>query len=300
MKKTDVSFITINYNSTKYTLELIKSIKEYTTLQYEVIVIDNNSKDSEVKELENELKNYNDVKLIKNSINCGFACANNIAAKEAKGKYLFFINSDTKLLNDASFYLYNFLEKDDTVALATAKIVGEDGGFSSSYKLFPSLTKELFGNFAARLFNNFPSNKIELKEPTEVEVISGACMFFREDIFRELNGFDEEFFLYCEEEDICKRVRELGKKIYFVPKAKIFHIGGGSSKQKEELLKEYYISYKHLIFKHFNYISANILYMKMKLKIKRRALKDSRYKSVLKALKNGLDKSESLRYRYTK
>jgi GT2 family glycosyltransferase len=297
--KPDISFITINYNSAPYTQKLIDSIiKETKGSSFEIIVVDNNSRKDDKDAISNYIQelSLNNISFLPNSQNCGFACGNMYGFTHAKGKYLFFINNDTELLNDAGTILKNFLKKNPNTALATAEIYGDNMQIASSYKLFPSLTKELFGNTVARLFNRFPSNKAKLKKATEVEVISGSCMFFERKLFETIEGFDENFFLYCEEEDISKRVWIAGKKVMFVPEAKIYHKGGGSAQQNFALLQEYYISYTYLIFKHFNPLTASLLYLLMVVKILRRSLKKKYYfKLFLQALQ-GFKKSQSLRY----
>jgi len=296
--KTEISFITINYNSSSYTIKLLTSILKNTTLKYEVIIVDNNSQEDDFKALKTFCNQYSKFKVIKNNINNGFAGGNMLGAFYASSKYYFFINNDTELLNDCSKIMKNYLDAHQIISLATAKVNDENGNFSSSYKLFPSLTKELFGNYVARKFskNNFPSNKIKLYEPTLVEVVSGSCMFFRADTFNEINGFDEKFFLYCEEEDISKRIWMHKKKVIFLPDAKIFHASGGSTKKSLAIEREYYISYKYLIYKHFNYLVASILYILQLLKLFRRSFKRKNgYKLFLFALK-GFKQKSSLRF----
>jgi len=299
----DISFITINYNSSSHTIELLKSIEKHTknTTHYEIIVVDNNSDAQDVLNLESFCKNNTKIKLIKNTINSGFASGNMLGVKnvDADSHYYFFINNDTKLLNDASTIMKTYLDTHQDISLATAKVNDENGNFSSSYKLFPSLTKELLGNSVARKLSkhNFPSNKIKLDKPTLVEVVSGSCMFFRASSFKEIGGFDTTFFLYCEEEDISKRVWNYGKKVIFIPDAQIYHKAGGSTTQSLEIKKEFYISYKHLIFKHFNLFSAYTLMFLQLFKLFRRSFKTKDgYKLFLFALK-GFDKKESLRYK---
>ena len=292
-KKPQVSFITINYNSSAYTLKLLESIKEHTSLAYEIIIVDNNSHNEDYDHLQQESKKYKNLKLIRNKTNCGFACANMIAFKESKGEYLFFINNDTQLLNDTAAILKEYLDKNPQVGLATAKIFDDKQKFHSSYKLFPSVTKELFGNSVARLFNKFPSNKTELQTETKVSVVSGSCMFFRRSVFEKIEGFDTHFFLYCEEEDISKRVWESGYEVYFIPQAHIYHKGGGSSDTKSyELLREYYISYIYLIKKHFNPFAYALLLLLMYTKILRRSLKNPQYKRLI----NDINPDKSLKY----
>lgn len=301
MKKIDISFITINYNSSDLTHELIKTILEFTSkeLSYEIIVVDNASRSDEVSKLESYLAGFENVILVKNKINSGFASGNMLGVNYASGEYYFFINNDTKFLNDAGMIMKKYLDTHQDIALATAKVNDEKGNFSSSYKLFPSLTKELLGNSIARKLSkqNFPSNKIKLEVPTLVEVVSGSCMFFRASTFCEIGGFDTAFFLYCEEEDICKRVWNNGKKVIFLPEAQIFHASGGSTKKSFEIEREYYISYKHLIFKHFGLLSATILLFLQLFKLFRRSFKrENGFKLFLFGL-NGFLSNTSLRYK---
>jgi len=302
MTKTTVSFITINYNSSSYTIELLKSIVKYTTINYEVIIVDNDSEEKDYKILEDYCSTNDNFKLIRNTINCGFACGNMFGAKNVTSKYLFFVNNDTKLLNDCAGILKDYLDTHQEISLATAKIYDQNSNFSSSYKLFPSLTKELLGNSVARKLskNNFPSNKTELHVATLVEVVSGSCMFFRASTFKELGGFDETFFLYCEEEDISKRVWNAGVKVAFVPQANIYHEAGGSTLKSFEIEREYYISYKHLIYKHFNFFQASTLYLLQLLKLVRRSFKRKNgYKLLLSGL-SGFKNDSSLKYKQTK
>jgi len=298
MTNIEVSFITINYNSSAYTIKLIKSIQKFTKLRHEIIVVDNDSKPDDYSNLQNSLSSFNNIKIIKNNINSGFASGNMYGVNFASGKYYFFINNDTQLLNNCAEILTSYLNENLSISLATAKIYDEKGHFSSSYKLFPSLTKELLGNSIARKVSkqNFPSNKMKLDKPTLVEVVSGSCMFFRATEFCKIGGFDTAFFLYCEEEDISKRIWDNGGKVIFLPDAEIFHESGGSTIQSTAILKEYYISYKHLVFKHFNLFESFILISLQIFKLFRRSFKRKNgYKLFLFSL-FGFRKKESLKY----
>ena len=270
-----VSFITINYNSSNYTIDLIKSIQKFTTLEYEIIVVDNNSKKEDYDKLESYVSENSKVQLIRNGTNEGFSSGNMLGVRYAKAEYFFFINNDTQLLNNATLFMAKYLDKNFNIALATAKVNDENGNFASSYKLFPSVIKELFGNSIARKFSkhNFPSNKIKLDKPTLVEVVSGSCMFFRAKDFIEIGGFDKNFFLYCEEEDLSKRVWNYGKEVVFLPDAEILHHSGGSTTKSFEIEREYYISYHILINKHFNTLSIILLRFLLLFKLFRRSFK---------------------------
>ena len=292
-----ISFITINYNSSSYTIELIKSINKYTSLEYEIIVVDNKSKIKDIDKLEDFISTNNYTRLVKNTTNEGFSSGNMLGVKYAKGEYFFFINNDTQLLNDTSLILTNYLDEHLTIALATAKVNDENGNFSSSYKLFPSLTKELFGNTIARKLSkhNFPSNKTKLEVPTLVEVVSGSCMFFRATYFQELGGFDTSFFLYCEEEDLSKRVWNYGKEVVFVPEAEILHHSGGSTVKSFEIEREYYISYHILLKKHFSLFHRIVLNFLLIFKLFRRSFKRNNSLKLLACALTGCHSRLSLR-----
>lgn len=293
-----ISFITINYNSSEYTLALLKSIKKYTSINHEIIIVDNCSRENDYMHLEDNIIKTTNIHLIKNTNNDGFSCGNMLGVKYAKGEYFFFINNDTELLNDTSLFMSNYLDHHLDIALATAKVHDENGNFSSSYKLFPSLIKEIFGNSVARKFskNKFPSNKIKLDKPTLVEVVSGSCMFFRAKDFNEIGGFDTNLFLYCEEEDLSKRVWDYGKKVVFLPEAEILHHIGGSSTKSFEMEREYYISYNILIRKHFGVLSVFILKFLLLLKLLRRSFKRENGLRLFLCQVSGCKKNKSLRY----
>lgn len=298
MKK-KISFITINYNSSIYTIELIKSINKYTSLIYEIIVVDNASNQIDYENLENFTKTNSQIKLIKNTSNEGFSSGNMLGVRYARGEYFFFINNDTELLNDTSLFLSQYLDIHLSVALATAKVNDENGRFSSSYKLFPSLIKELFGNSLARKFSkhNFPSNKVKLELPTLVEVVSGSCMFFRAIDFKVVGGFDTSFFLYCEEEDLSKRIWNAGKEVVFVPDAEILHHSGGSTKKSFEIEREYYISYNILIKKHFNIVIYTVLKFLLLTKLFRRSFKRKNGWKLFLCGLQGCTRATSLRFK---
>lgn len=296
-----ISFITINYNSSHHTNALVQSIIAHTSedVNYEIIVVDNASESDDYLHLLNTIGNLPQVSVIRNRINNGFAGGNMLGVNSAHGKYYFFINNDCQLLNDAGSIMKSFMDAHDDIAVVTAKVTDEKGHFSSSYKQFPSVIKQWFGNAVHRALSSksFPSNKVRLEIPTAVEIISGACMFFRAEDFNAIGGFDTIFFLYCEEEDICKRVWNNGKQIYFLPEAEVFHAGGGSSVRNIALEKEFYISYKLLIDKHFNYFARFFIKTALVFKQFRRIVTKRHGLSLFLFVASGAPIRDSLRYK---
>jgi hypothetical protein len=295
----DISFVTINYNSSSHTIELVKSIVCHTSLIFEIIVVDNASQAEDYSALKNYCDTVPQVTLVRNRINAGFASGNMLGVNYALGKYYFFINNDCKLLNDAGKILKDFLDQNAQCTLATGAIYDEKGGTSSSFKQFPHPTKQLLGNSVQRLFGakKFPSNKTTLTRPTEVEVCSGSCMFFRADGFCNLGGFDTSFFLYCEEEDICKRVWDKDGVVFYLPEAKIFHAGGGSSKENLLLEKEFYISYLLLFSKHYGQFQNCLLRLALLLKLFFRIFKRQHGLNIFLFVLGGAKAKHSLRYK---
>lgn len=296
----DISFITINYNSSDETLQLIRSIEKMTakTLKYEIIVVDNASDTEQFKMLE-PLENHAHITLIRSRINTGFAQGNMQGIQYAKGDYYFFINNDALLKNDAAFVLFAFMDQHPETALATAALYRSDGTTrTSSYKLFPSLIGKLLGNALSRKIGTieFPSNKTILHEPAKVEVVSGSCMFFRASVFDTLGGFDTHFFLYCEEEDISKRIWNAGYDVYVVPQAKVIHHEGASTQRDYAIEREYYISYHLLIRKHFNLPSALGMDFFLLFKLFRRSFRSINFLKLFFFVLRGSPFKESLRY----
>lgn len=295
----DISFITVNYNSSKETLELVRSIEKMTskTLTYEIIVVDNASEPEEFKLLE-PLENHAHIRLVRSRINTGFAQGNMLGIQYAKGEYYFFLNNDTLLKNDAASILFAFMNQHQETALATAALYRSDGTRTSSYKLFPSLMGKLFGNALSRKIGTvrFPSNKTILQEPANVEVVSGSCMFFRASVFDSLGGFDTHFFLYCEEEDISKRIWNAGYDVYVVPQARVIHHEGASTQKSYAIEKEYYISYHLLIRKHFSLPVALGMDLLLLFKLFRRSFRSVNFLKLFYFVLRGSPFKESLRY----
>jgi GT2 family glycosyltransferase len=122
-------------------------------------------------------------------------------------------------------------------------------------------------------------------------------MFFRRDVFCSIGGFDTVFFLYCEEEDICKRVWDFGKKVYFIPKAEVFHEAGGSTEKSFEIEREFYISYYHLLDKHFNLFERLLLKASLFVKLFFRIFKKKNGFKIFLAMFQCFSKKNSLRYK---
>lgn len=297
-----VSIITINYNSSLYTVKLVNSILENVSNlhDYEIIIIDNSSDSNDYENLVNKLPRNDKIRLYRNKVNNGFSGGNMDGYEKSNGKYLLFINNDCQCINDVVHPLVEFIENNSNVGLLTGKVRGNDGKYTGTHKLFPSLSKNLFGTRFARFFlkDKFISPKKAITKPTKVQVVSGAFMFFSRDVFENINGFDKKFFLYCEEEDISKRVWDFGKDVYMLPEPEIVHEHGGSMNDHSNDLKtEYYISYKKLIYKHYKKPYAVLMLLMTYLKLFKLFITGKGNASLFKAALMGFPERYSLRYK---
>lgn len=230
----DLSIIIINYKTSKLTVNCLSSIfKSKLKYNYEVIILDNNSQDNSKKII---TEKFPQVKYIQEKKNHGFAQGNNLAEKKATGKYLLFLNSDTLIYPDTLQKTLGRIASDDSVGILGPKILNKDKSLQRSVFRFPGLKlflAELLFLPNLRLFNDYRYFKYNKEK--NVNFVIGAFMLMPSALFRTLGGFDERFFMYAEETDLCLRVKKAKKQVLFYPGAKIIHLGGGSAKKLKNI-----------------------------------------------------------------
>ncbi len=236
-----VSIIIVNYNSQQTLGRCIDALYHHVSgIAYEIIVVDNASEPESVRFIK---ENYPRVKLIENTENKGFGAANNIGVRYATGDFLFFLNPDAILLDNAVLRFYRFLEEEmPDAASCGGNLIKENGELTTSYGNFPSLLQEWsdigFRRFYPQYYDkNLCLGKTCGKEtgPFRVPYITGADIFIRKNIFQKLGGFDENFFLYYEETDLYYRLQQAGYVTYILPEVKITHLEGPSMLKDGEL-----------------------------------------------------------------
>lgn len=246
----DVSVIIVNYNTRQMTCDCLHSIRMHTKdVNYEVIVVDNASTDGSVEHIKTH---FDGVRVISSDRNLGFGKANNKGALEARGKYLFFLNSDTLLLNNAIHFFYNYMERNKEVGAVGGILLNEQGQVSFSYNRFPSPRTEI--KYVLNKLFRRPTIPTLPSQPVSVDFISGADLFIPKVIFERLNGFDPEFFMYYEETDLQKRMAKIGLTRVIIPDVHIMHLDGGSFLQKGLTFKRFITSQKSMnyyILKHY-------------------------------------------------
>lgn len=236
----DISVIIVNYHSAKMVIDCINSIYEKTKgVSYEIIVVDNASGDGSVETLRDTFGEK--ITVISSSVNLGFGKANNLGARQATGKYLFLLNPDTLLVNNAMKILYDYLEEKPKVGVAGGNLFSPDMTPTPSFcRVFDDLHLEkkraswaaLLGDrICAKLHigQNRPMEEFNHTElPQKVAYIFGADMMLPRVLFEKIGGFDPDFFMYAEEEELTWRITELGYDVVCVPRAKIIHLEGAT------------------------------------------------------------------------
>lgn len=225
-----VSIIIVNYNSSKLINDCIATVISHTMQTvYEIIIVDNSTENLKEVITYSSLPN---VKLIQMNENVGFGLANNAGSEVAAGKYLFFLNPDTLLVNDAISILVEFMDAHLECGVCGGNLY--DVGMSptiSFRRTAPGVffeLNELLHLIPEKLLYGKSRNFNYHPYPVKVSHISGADLMIRKELFEELQGFSKDFFMYYEETDLCKRVIGKGKAVYSVPEAKIIHLEGGT------------------------------------------------------------------------
>jgi N-acetylglucosaminyl-diphospho-decaprenol L-rhamnosyltransferase len=232
----ELSIVIVNWNSADYVMACIRSIREQTSsVRYEIIVVDNASFDGCGERLAQE---HPGVIFLQSPYNLGFAEANNLGAKHAKGFVLLFLNPDTELQDRAIERLYTKFKRLDDAGIVGCRLINSDGSLQTScVQSQPTLFNQILDADILRRW--FPKaaiwgNKALLRGeamPVEVEAVSGACMMIRREVFERVNGFSPDYFMYSEDLDICYKTRHIGFRNYHLGAAVIIHHGGGSSQR---------------------------------------------------------------------
>jgi GT2 family glycosyltransferase len=163
------------------------------------------------------------------------------------------------------------MEENPDAGLCTGQMYNSDKSFHHSFNYFPTLRLKIFGSSIMRLFStcNYPSKKRKYMTPIIVPSITGAAMFIKSEVFSKIGGFDPNYFLYCEEEDLCYRIKANSYNVYLVPDAKFIHHMGKSTNRNNDNAKEYYISLLYFIRKYYTnieYTSLKFIYFFKNLK----------------------------------
>lgn len=228
-----LSIIILSYNTKELTRDCLASVFKYLPLDFfEVIVVDNSSNDTSSEMVR---KDFPKIKLIQSAENLGFAKGINKGVKFAKADNLLFLNSDTKLYDATLVAMVNFLQQNKNIGVLGGLLTNLDGSpqrsFGKFYTLFNVFKMLLGGDQAEKL-------KTQLNRPVSVDWVSGGFMMIPKSVYEKMQGFDEHFFMYIEDMELCYRIKKSGYKVFAYP-AKAIHIAQGSSNRSFAVINIY-------------------------------------------------------------
>jgi len=231
----DISIIIVSFNTLDFIKKCIDSVMNSNLgkLTYEIIVIDNASSDSSSSILK---KQFPDITVIANKKNLGFAKANNIGIKKAKGEFLLFLNPDIEVQNNTIWEIYEFMLKHSNVGAATCKVILPNGDIDdASHRGFPTPWNSLsyFSGLSrifprVRTFSGYNMTWADLSKTHEIDVCAGSFMMVPRKAGREIGWWDEDYFFYGEDIEFCLRLKEKGYKVYYAPHVIALHYKGVS------------------------------------------------------------------------
>ena len=219
------------------------------TLSYETIVVDNGSKDGSPEMIK---ERFPHCILLQNETNEGFSRATNRGLRIAQGDYLLCMNNDTVLSPGSLEILISFMKEHPSAGVAGGKIFNRDGTVQLSARSFPRLETAFF-NRSSLLSRLLPQNPFSRRylltdwdhhAVREVDWVSGSFFLIRRELLQKIGFFDERFFLYCEDVDYCRRVRDAGYQVFYVPEAQTLHDTSYSEKKVETLFFHHQSMYR--------------------------------------------------------
>lgn len=232
----DLSIVIVSYKVKDLLRDCLQSVYENREgLDLEIVVVDNGSEDGSAEMVR---ESFPQAKVIENRQNLGFARANNQGALQSSGRNILFLNPDTAILGDVLRTTVEYADQHPEAGVVGCKILNPDGSLQPSCRSFPSLLNYFFeSTFLCKIFptsrfaGSFYMSHFTYDDTKAVDVVLGAFLLVRREIFEEMGRFDESFFIYSEETDLCYRVKKAGRKVLFFAGAEITHYGGSSTSQ---------------------------------------------------------------------
>ena len=232
-----VSVVIVSFNVRGFLENLIISLnRALEGIESEIVVVDNSSDDDTVEFVRN---NFPDVKLIENSVNVGFGKANNQGVKASTGEYLLLINPDAIVEENTIRELLTFSKEHPEAGATSCKVLNADGtlqktcrrGFPTPWVAFTKISglSALFPR--TRLFGRYNLTYLNPEKDHEVDAIGGSLMFIPRRVFQEVKGFDEDYFMYGEDIDLCYKIKRAGYRVYYTPRTTAIHFKGESTRR---------------------------------------------------------------------
>lgn len=255
-----VSVVIVSWNTRDLLRNCLLTVDREARLldgELEVFVVDNGSTDGTVEMVR---KSFPSVALIANTENAGFAAANNQALARCKGEYVLLLNPDTELKTGALGQMIRFLKSGVYVGAVGPLLISPDGSMQESCYPRPTLFRELWRLlYLDRLHRiaAYPMTDWSLDRARQVETLQGACILIKRSVLDEIGLLDQDFFIYTEEIDLCRRIIAAGWRIYWLPVATVVHYGGQSTRQAaSQMFIELYRSKLHYFRKHNGWLGG--------------------------------------------
>ena len=248
----DITLVIVSFNTREILLRCLGSIKKYTQeISYEVILVDNASEDGTIEAV---VELFPEINVISNKENRGFSAANNQGIIESKGLRVAFLNPDTLLTENSFKKIIDFMEAHPEFSILGTGIVDENNQ-PCPIRLWEDTPQDA----ALKIMGLYdPSDELKKMGPMrakEAKVISGCCFIITRDLIESIGLMDENYFLYNEEDDLCRRARKGGKKICFYPETSVQHLHGQSTHQERHRKKVILESYRSNLYFYFKYYS---------------------------------------------
>ncbi|MFH7017747.1 glycosyltransferase family 2 protein [Flavobacterium sp. FlaQc-47] len=252
-----LSVIILNYNVRYFLEQCVLSVQEaIAALDAEIIVIDNNSSDESCSMMKTK---FPTVKLIQNTTNFGFPKGNNIGVEQASGKYICILNPDTVVAEDTFIKVLAFAERQINLGIVGCQLIDGTGEFLPESKRgiptpWIAFTK-IFGLYKVfpkwKLFNQYYAQHLAKDETGKVDILVGAFMLMKRDLYVELEGFDEKCFMYADDIDLSYRVLQKNKSNYYFHETTVLHYKGESTVKDEKYMKRFQEAMTFFYHKHF-------------------------------------------------
>jgi GT2 family glycosyltransferase len=262
-----LSIIVLNYKKSHLTIECMNSLyknykNELEGNVFEIVIVDNGSRDGSVKSLQTEVQNekFKNVKILENKENSGFSKGANIGAKSAAGELFLFLNNDTIVNDEGIARMAEFMKQNDEISILGGKLSNSDGTEQASVGKFYSIKNVLLLLLGMQRIGLTDRNP---KQIQEVDWVKGGLMMVRKSVFEKLNGFDEQIFMYTDDMELCFRARSLGFRTFFYPDVSVVHEDQGSSDRSFAVVNIYkgilYFYKKHKSPAEFAFIKGILL-----------------------------------------
>jgi len=275
-----LSVLIVTYNSGQTIQPCITSLlRELSFISAEIIIVDNCSQDETVQILDSLSTDHPYIQIIMNRTNRGFAVGNNQALEQASGKHVLILNPDTLVHPGSLKGLLKELEANEKIGIVAPRLQFPDGQMQWSCRRFPGYLDviyhflglvQLFPGSAH--FNRWKMGDFDHQERREVDQPAGAALLIRGDLIRKLKGFDENFPMFFNDVDLCKRVKDAAFEIWYLPEYIVTHLGGASVKQvKVKMIISSHVSFFRYFEKHytrlhqqpFNFMIGSLLYLSL-------------------------------------